>query len=43
LAIGRATVKTHVTCVLAKVDLRDRAQLAVWAYESGRVHPGWLG
>jgi DNA-binding NarL/FixJ family response regulator len=48
LTISHATVKTHVTRVLAKLDLRDRAQLVVWAYESGRiqsgrVQPGWLG
>ncbi|GLY06677.1 response regulator transcription factor [Actinoplanes sp. NBRC 101535] len=40
LAISPATVKTHVTRVLAKLDLRDRAQLVVWSYETGRVRPG---
>ncbi|RSM48068.1 DNA-binding response regulator [Actinoplanes sp. ATCC 53533] len=43
LAISPATVKTHLTRILAKLRLRDRAQLVVWAYESGRVRPGWLG
>ena len=42
LAISYATVKTHVSRVLAKLGLRDRAQLVVWAYESGRAVPGWL-
>ncbi|TDC80690.1 response regulator transcription factor [Micromonospora sp. KC606] len=43
LVISSATVKTHITRILAKLNLRDRAQLVVWAYESGRVRPGWLG
>jgi len=42
LVISSATVKTHITRILAKLRLRDRAQLVVWAYESGRVRPGWL-
>jgi DNA-binding NarL/FixJ family response regulator len=42
LTISAATVKTHLTNILAKLQLRDRAQLVVWAYESGRVRPGWL-
>jgi DNA-binding NarL/FixJ family response regulator len=35
LFIGETTVKTHVTRVLQKLDLRDRAQAIVWAYRSG--------
>jgi len=40
LYIGRATVKTHVSNILTKVGLRDRAQAVVFAYESGLVTPG---
>jgi DNA-binding NarL/FixJ family response regulator len=42
LAISYATVKTHVSRILAKLAMRDRAQLVVWAYETGRAVPGWL-
>jgi DNA-binding NarL/FixJ family response regulator len=40
LVIGEATVKTHVSNVLSKLDLRDRVQLVVFAYESGLIQPG---
>ncbi|WP_327086209.1 response regulator transcription factor [Nonomuraea sp. NBC_01738] len=40
LYVGEATVKTHVARVLMKLDLRDRAQAVVFAYESGVVRPG---
>jgi DNA-binding NarL/FixJ family response regulator len=40
LVLGEATIKTHVTRVLHKLDLRDRVQAVVVAYESGLVQPG---
>ncbi|WP_448322083.1 response regulator [Streptomyces sp. CO7] len=43
LVISHATAKTHVSRVLAKLGVRDRAQLVVLAYETGLVRPGWLG
>ncbi len=40
LGIGAATVKTHVSSVLSKLGLRDRAQAVIFAYESGLVKVG---
>jgi DNA-binding NarL/FixJ family response regulator len=38
--ISRATVKTHVSRALGKLDVRDRAQLVAVAYQAGLVRPG---
>jgi DNA-binding NarL/FixJ family response regulator len=40
LFLSEATVKTHVGRILAKMDLRDRVQAVVLAYETGLVRPG---
>jgi DNA-binding NarL/FixJ family response regulator len=40
LTIGETTVKTHIGNILMKLDVRDRAQAVVAAYESGLVVPG---
>jgi DNA-binding NarL/FixJ family response regulator len=40
LYVGHATVKTHVSRLLMKLDARDRAQLVMLAYETGVVQPG---
>ncbi|MFJ2112527.1 MULTISPECIES: response regulator [unclassified Streptomyces] len=39
LAVSPLTVKTHVNRAMAKLGVRDRAQLVVTAYESGLVRP----
>jgi DNA-binding NarL/FixJ family response regulator len=40
LVLGDATVKTHVARIFSKLDLHDRSQAVVLAYESGLVAPG---
>jgi DNA-binding NarL/FixJ family response regulator len=42
LFVSPATAKTHVSRAMTKLRARDRAQLVVFAYESGLVRPGWL-
>jgi DNA-binding NarL/FixJ family response regulator len=39
LVVTEATVKTHVHHLLTKLDLRDRVQLAVYAFDTGLVRP----
>lgn len=43
LFITPLTAKTHVSRIMTKLQVRDRAQLVVLAYESGLVRPGWSG
>ena len=40
LVISEATAKTHVARILQKLELRDRVQALIYAYESGLVRPG---
>ncbi|OEU86643.1 LuxR family transcriptional regulator [Streptomyces abyssalis] len=42
LVLSPATAKTHVSRLMTKLDVRDRAQLVILAYESGMITPGWL-
>jgi DNA-binding NarL/FixJ family response regulator len=43
LVLSPATAKTHVSRLMTKLAVRDRAQLVILAYESGLITPGWLG
>ncbi|MDA3645574.1 response regulator transcription factor [Saccharopolyspora indica] len=42
LVLSPATAKTHVSRIMSKLGVRDRAQLVVLAYESALITPGWL-
>jgi DNA-binding NarL/FixJ family response regulator len=41
LFLSPATAKTHVNRAMTKLGARDRAQLVVFAYQSGLARPGW--
>jgi DNA-binding NarL/FixJ family response regulator len=41
LIMSGSTAKTHVSRAMIKLGARDRAQLVVFAYETGLVRPGW--
>jgi DNA-binding NarL/FixJ family response regulator len=43
LVVSPATARTHVSRAMVKLGARDRAQLVVFAYESGLVSPGHAG
>ncbi len=40
LFLSEATIKSHIAHILAKLGLRDRVQVAIYAYEHGIVRPG---
>ena len=40
LVVAPQTTKTHVGCILRKLNLRDRTQAVIAAYESGLIRPG---
>jgi DNA-binding NarL/FixJ family response regulator len=42
LVVSPSTSKTHVSRAMVKLGARDRAQLVVFAYDSGLARPGWL-
>ena len=37
LFISNSTVKTHIARLMAKLGARNRVEIAIWAYETGRV------
>lgn len=41
LVMSPATARTHVSRAMTKLRARDRTQLAIFAYETGLVRPGW--
>ncbi|WP_086013293.1 response regulator transcription factor [Stackebrandtia nassauensis] len=43
LGIAPGTVKIHIGRILDKLELRDRVQIVIFAYETGLILPGGLG
>jgi DNA-binding NarL/FixJ family response regulator len=39
--VSPSTVKTHAARAMTKLGARDRAQLVVFAYQTGLVRPNW--
>ena len=39
LFLGEATIKTHVSNILAKIGVRDRVHAVIYAYEAGLISP----
>jgi DNA-binding NarL/FixJ family response regulator len=39
LHIALSTVKTHIASLLLKLGVRNRVEIAIWAYETGRIRP----
>jgi DNA-binding NarL/FixJ family response regulator len=39
LHIALSTVKTHIASLLLKIGARNRVEIAIWAYETGRIRP----
>jgi DNA-binding NarL/FixJ family response regulator len=37
--VAEATIRSHITRILMKLDLRDRVQTVIFAYESGVIRP----
>ncbi|MBC8093095.1 MAG: response regulator transcription factor, partial [Pseudonocardia sp.] len=37
LHISLSTVKTHLASLMRKLDARNRVEIAMWAYETGRI------
>jgi len=37
LYISLSTVKTHIASLMAKLGARNRVEIAIWAYETGRI------
>ena len=42
LVLSPATAKSHVSRIMTKLRMRDRAQLVILAYETGLVAPSWI-